>query len=904
MSNEETQIGHLGSLLRKLVNLHIPAERAQTVIPTAARLLKSTFETAQSLDSTDNVTKSMLFRLVRDRKHQESSRLANVTSSLKFQRGLSPDAIWPVLYVLNDLSGTASPENVTPNSASNGKHAQTDSCAVPALHNTNAHITDISEISAATYVNDGTHRETVHRPDSANPFVPAYQSLTEQPDSLLQISHEQSASVLRPKAHNSNNLGTRTKPVQLNNNAIERGLVQDLLLVVQGENGNFLSFNSEEEENSIIIQLPSNTDISLAARDIVLYVAELGFLFRVIKSRVEDGLSDDHEDSNHGDSSGQVSENMYRGVAREMDTYYRSLMTLRGMDSSVSADDAGSETLTLRKMFVWADTEKPRLRWLARLCEETKNLQGGQILSLLRRRRGSYVPDDIRDMISRILSYSAAPINRMLVRWLSEGEIVDDHGEFYVKEDPKVAATMAPAYSGSALIEDNSVTSGLAGVVNMASLASHRIWWGLFKMRKDMLPGAVNVELAEKTLIAGKSVAFLRRCCGDSSWVDRIHAPLIASLTAGDRKLFEADYKFDKDVVREVIEKARDSACMRLKDLFFDKFDLSHHFGAIKRYLLLSQGDFSQALMDTLAPILDGEGEMARNTLTGAVDASLQGCSSYVEETDEDILERLDVQIVSDGDSGQIGWDVFSLTYRVQDAPLNTVFSEKVMEAYLVIFRFLWKLKRMDHLMTRAFLNLQNADVTKGSRTVGIGNEYNDDGGSGVREVLKRAHHLRMKMTHVVHNLQHYCTVEVLEGCWGTLESEMMGAEDLDGMIKAHAKYLTVIKDRTLLSERSKYVARELDDVLGTIPVFDEAQRDICEWARSIWKDGSGLTSMKREVLMGKLTEIERGFDESFKKLLKALSNHTRMVETCVFLLFRLDFNRYYARRSEEDGQG
>lgn len=49
--------------------------------------------------------------------------------------------------------------------------------------------------------------------------------------------------------------------------------------------------------------------------------------------------------------------------------------------------------------------------------------------------------------------------------------------------------------------------------------------------------------------------------------------------------------------------------------------------------------------------------------------------------------------------------------------------------------------------------------------------------------------------------------------------------------------------------------------------------------------------------MMEKLSEIEREFDIRFKKLLEALSMHCQMVDECVFLLFRLDFNEYYARK-------
>ena len=45
---------------------------------------------------------------------------------------------------------------------------------------------------------------------------------------------------------------------------------------------------------------------------------------------------------------------------------------------------------------------------------------------------------------------------------------------------------------------------------------------------------------------------------------------------------------------------------------------------------------------------------------------------------------------------GERGWDVFSLEYTAA-MPLSTIFTPAVMEKYLRIFNFLWRLKRVHH---------------------------------------------------------------------------------------------------------------------------------------------------------------------------------------------------------------
>lgn len=47
----------------------------------------------------------------------------------------------------------------------------------------------------------------------------------------------------------------------------------------------------------------------------------------------------------------------------------------------------------------------------------------------------------------------------------------------------------------------------------------------------------------------------------------------------------------------------------------------------------------------------------------------------------------------------EVGWDVFSLDYRV-DGPISTVFTPECMIIYLRIFNFLWRAKRMEYALS------------------------------------------------------------------------------------------------------------------------------------------------------------------------------------------------------------
>lgn len=71
--------------------------------------------------------------------------------------------------------------------------------------------------------------------------------------------------------------------------------------------------------------------------------------------------------------------------------------------------------------------------------------------------------------------------------------------------------------------------------------------------------------------------------------------------------------------------------------------------------------------------------------------------ASNVQYEQRHIIDRLSVRILN-GNAGDSGWDVFSLDYNV-DTPINLVFTEDGIETYLRCFKFLWRLKRVEHAL-------------------------------------------------------------------------------------------------------------------------------------------------------------------------------------------------------------
>jgi hypothetical protein len=54
---------------------------------------------------------------------------------------------------------------------------------------------------------------------------------------------------------------------------------------------------------------------------------------------------------------------------------------------------------------------------------------------------------------------------------------------------------------------------------------------------------------------------------------------------------------------------------------------------------------------------------------------------------------------------GEIGWDVFTLEYKV-DAPINTVLDPESMMKYLKLFNHLWQMKRIERVLSQGWMRI------------------------------------------------------------------------------------------------------------------------------------------------------------------------------------------------------
>jgi gamma-tubulin complex component 3 len=94
-----------------------------------------------------------------------------------------------------------------------------------------------------------------------------------------------------------------------------------------------------------------------------------------------------------------------------------------------------------------------------------------------------------------------------------------------------------------------------------------------------------------------------------------------------------------------------------------------------------------------------------RHNLTATLETAIR--SSNAQKDPPDVLRRLDARML-EYSQGEIGWDVFTLEYKV-DAPLDTVLDPDSMIKYLKLFNHLWKMKRIENTMTKGWVRTAGA---------------------------------------------------------------------------------------------------------------------------------------------------------------------------------------------------
>ncbi|GJW01062.1 gamma-tubulin complex component 3 [Tanacetum coccineum] len=659
--------------------------------------------------------------------------------------------------------------------------------------------------------------------------------------------------------------------VKEENNVTEEVLVRDVLYACQGIDGRYVLF--DESVDGYI--LPDSIKVGKSVRVMVRKLCELGWLYRKVKGYVDESVERFCDED-----VGTVGQAFCAALQDELGEYYKLLAVLQAQAMNViplvSEGGSGGNYLSLRRLMVWFAEPMVKMRLMAVLVDNCKSLKGGAMAGAIHM-HAQHGDPLLHDFMKRLLRRVCSPLFEMVRSWVLEGELEDIFSEFFVLGQ---------------------------------SVKAESLWREGYRLHSAMLPSFISPSLARRILRTGKSINFLRVCCEDRSWADA--ATEAAAATGTTTRRGGLGYG-ETDALESLVTEAARRIDKHLMDVVYNRYRFKEHCLAIKRYLLLGQGDFVQYLMDIVGPELsEPANTISSFKLAGLLESAIR--SSNAQYDDPDILDRLRVKMMPHN-TGDRGWDVFSLDYDAR-IPLNTVFTESIMAKYLKIFNFLWKLRRVEHALISAWKTMKPNLITS---------RFYSKLPKAVKFRLiltsRRCQVLWNEMNHFLTNLQSYIMFEVLEVSWANFSDEMEASKDLDDLLAAHDKYLHSIVEKSLLGERSQALYRTLFMLFDLILRFrshaDRLYEGIYEFQARTMEGETGQSrssknksldsdswlSESRKAITQRADEFLRNtgqdidaVSKEYSSLFKGFISQLPVQQhiDLKFLMFRLDFTEFY----------
>ncbi|KAE8135796.1 Spc98 family-domain-containing protein [Aspergillus pseudotamarii] len=522
----------------------------------------------------------------------------------------------------------------------------------------------------------------------------------------------------------------------------ENGLLRDLPFILQGLSSSNLEFTSST------LKLPPTLPIPLIS--LLNTLAEPGLLYKGLSAFVESS------------SGGLLNQSLRAALSNELRSYLGLVATLEGEirralaapGASTSPASVAKTGVTLKRCIVWTRDATMALRLMSVIVEEAQNKKGGQLISMIHGFSTSHGDPFVCALAEKLLAHVTRPFYDMLRLWIYDGELSDPYQEFFVVE-PEISSSADPRRIATSVWEDK------------------------YKLDDDLVPSIITQDFAKKVFLIGKSLNFIRYGCGDSGWVEAYSKESSKELRYGDTASLETS-----------IDEAYKSTMARLIYLMDEKFKLFDHLRALKKYLLLGQGDFIALLMESLASNLDRPANSQyRHTLTAQLEHAIRASNAQYDSSD--VLRRLDARML-ELSHGEIGWDCFTLEYKI-DAPVDVVITPWGSTQYLKVFNFLWRVKRVEFALGSTWRRCMT-----GAR--GVLRSVDDKVGPD----WKGARCAIAEMIHFVCQLQYYILFEVIEASWDQLQASISKPGcTLDDLIEAHTNYLDSITHKGLLGSSS-----------------------------------------------------------------------------------------------------
>ncbi|XP_050077182.1 gamma-tubulin complex component 4 homolog [Anopheles maculipalpis] len=499
---------------------------------------------------------------------------------------------------------------------------------------------------------------------------------------------------------------------------------------------------------------------------------------------------------------------------------------------------------------------------------------------------------------------------KQLYGWLMHGKFVDHYGEFFIQQvesNPKTSIT-----TGGAASQPPTHTS-----VNTSDSASINSELWRYEIRREMLPYYFPASWAEKVLFVGQTVLMCHfdprqqiadrssgsRTGGDSK--GRKGAALAAAAGKDNlwgeheqelfRKFHQLQNEENLNVTKfeHLVDEIKEQVTKHMSMIVIEKADLERQLRLMKDFFLLGRGElFSEFLTQTQSlKLLIGK-EINDGT-TRDLNRALQLAANSInvgEDIDQFSFELPGKDEVEDSFCYETKSAVghIMLKYRVK-WPLHLLFSPRILERYNEMFRFLLRIKKIQHDLLQIWSYQRERRMKHNSEVV----------------------QLRNKLMFLINNLQYYLQVDVLESQFAILMAAIANSAkqaDFERIQRAHTIFQANVLSLCFLltsSNSGEPSSLSTTTMAGVIQVQENPVLTILDSILSIvdrfctfcllCKDP--MTKVERQEFL----TYEQGFMNHVDSLLKLLIGLKAGPSSAPLsqLLLRLDFNHWFSSNTQ-----
>ena len=661
-------------------------------------------------------------------------------------------------------------------------------------------------------------------------------------------------------------------------------VVKDLLAVLNGIEGCYILVRQGDDKHSprkFIIDESMNVSLS----EMIKLVVPVASCYSIIVNFIEERSAFEY---------GQVNHALCSAMKTILQEYQINLAQLDGHHRQ--------GLLSLQRLVFLLQPVFQQMSVLASVATavDKGNCIGGAILSLLHKRILSSVGDTkAEEMYTYLAEIANVPYLEILEKWIYNGEIMDNYGEFLVEEREK--------FSKDKLLDEY----------------NDQYWESRYTLCRERIPVYLE-QMADKILSTGKYLNVVHECGKHVSF-------------PGAREIVYSHT--NREYVHQ-IEEAHSYASQLLLDLLMKEHNLTARLRSVKSYFLLNDGDFLLHFMDLTEnemkmPMIDIIPNRLEALLELAIRTSMSEHDPYKDDLkvvllNYDLITQLvrilsidtvEESFVKSLDPTELtlsGLESFALDYSVH-WPLSLVISRKSLTKYQMLFRHLFYCKHVERHLSAVWVKF------KGLKRDFIRSKH----------WFVQAMTILQKMLHFIQNFEYYMVFEVLEPNWMSLEKNLKTVKNVDEVLDCHTDFLRqclqdcLLTNTDMLKILSKLLMlcvsfsnfmtglkRQVDaaakketlehTTLSGPPTADEkrSEADLIGTATR-----ETITHLEELASSSEHIETVNMFEKNFSSMLMTLLNRVTFIsreqgQHCLFnILHKLDYNGFY-RSQMKNGEG